>query len=64
MQEAIACLCAVVNNLTHEHGRLVGLLKSCLGQYPCVVRGFMELTLMFRTRSTQRHLEQTLTTTR
>ena len=39
MQEAIACLCAVVNNQTHEHGRLVGLLKSCLGQNPCVVRG-------------------------
>jgi len=39
MQEAIACLCVVVNNQTHEHGRLVGLLKSCLGRYPCVVRG-------------------------
>jgi cohesin loading factor subunit SCC2 len=55
MQEAIACLCVVVNNLTHEHGRLVGLLKSCLGQYPCVVRGFMNSTLMFRTSPTQGH---------
>ncbi|KAI9448916.1 sister chromatid cohesion C-terminus-domain-containing protein [Russula earlei] len=29
LQETVACLCAVVQNLTHDFTRLVGLLKSC-----------------------------------
>ncbi|KAG8814407.1 Sister chromatid cohesion protein 2 [Serendipita sp. 401] len=32
MQEAIACFCVVVNKLTHEFGRVIGLLKSCLAR--------------------------------
>ncbi|KAG8832210.1 Sister chromatid cohesion protein 2 [Serendipita sp. 399] len=32
MQEAIACFCVVVTNLTHEFGRVIGLLKSCLAR--------------------------------
>ena len=35
LQETVACLCAVVQHLTHDFTRLVGLLKSCNGmQYP------------------------------
>ncbi|KAA1473731.1 hypothetical protein DENSPDRAFT_882264 [Dentipellis sp. KUC8613] len=29
LQETVACMCAVVQNLTHEYRRLTGLLKSC-----------------------------------
>jgi cohesin loading factor subunit SCC2 len=29
LQETVACLCAVVQHLTHDFTRLVGLLKSC-----------------------------------
>lgn len=29
LQETVACLCAVVQHLTHDFVRLVGLLKSC-----------------------------------
>ncbi|KAI0290109.1 hypothetical protein B0F90DRAFT_1654815 [Multifurca ochricompacta] len=29
LQETVACLCAVVQHLTHDFNRLVGLLKSC-----------------------------------
>jgi len=31
LQETVACLCAVVQHLTHDFTRLVGLLKSCNG---------------------------------
>lgn len=34
LQESIACLCAVVNNLTQSYERLVKLLGSCVGQCP------------------------------
>jgi cohesin loading factor subunit SCC2 len=33
MQEAIACFCVVVNHLTHDYTRAIGLLKSCLGEF-------------------------------
>ena len=29
LQETVACMCAVVQNLTHDFTRLVALLKSC-----------------------------------
>lgn len=32
LQESIACLCAVVNNLTQSYERLVKLLASCVGK--------------------------------
>jgi cohesin loading factor subunit SCC2 len=32
MQEAIACFCVVVNHLTHDYTRAIGLLKSCLSE--------------------------------
>jgi cohesin loading factor subunit SCC2 len=32
LQESIACLCAVVNNLTRSYERLVKLLASCVSQ--------------------------------
>jgi cohesin loading factor subunit SCC2 len=31
LQESVACICAVVQYLTHDFGRLVALLKSCNG---------------------------------
>jgi cohesin loading factor subunit SCC2 len=33
MQEAIACFCVVVNHLTHDYTRAIGLLKSCLSEF-------------------------------
>jgi cohesin loading factor subunit SCC2 len=33
LQETVACMCAVVQHLTHDFSRLVGLLRSCNGQY-------------------------------
>ena len=31
LQETVACMCAVVQNLTHDFVRLVALAKSCNG---------------------------------
>lgn len=33
LQESVACICVVVNNLTHDYIRLVRLLASCNGMY-------------------------------
>lgn len=32
LQETVACLCAVVQYLTHDFTRLIALLKSCSGK--------------------------------
>ncbi|EJD50599.1 hypothetical protein AURDEDRAFT_182486 [Auricularia subglabra TFB-10046 SS5] len=32
LQETVACMCSVVQHLTHDYVRLVGLLKSCNGK--------------------------------
>ena len=59
MQEAIACLCVVVNHQTHEHGRLVGLLKSCLGQSPYVFWARLSCSIPGRLKDTlNKHLQQ------
>lgn len=39
LQEAVACMCAVVDHLTHDYSLLINLLKSCNGE---------ELTLCLR----------------
>ena len=33
LQEAVACMCIVVQNLTHDFVRLVNLMKSCNGSF-------------------------------
>ncbi|KAL1664712.1 hypothetical protein GGF50DRAFT_101537 [Schizophyllum commune] len=38
LQETIACICAVVKNLTHDYGRLVNLLKSCHNRLQSVLK--------------------------
>jgi cohesin loading factor subunit SCC2 len=35
LQESVACMCGVVQHLSHDFHRLVALLKSCNGE-PCV----------------------------
>lgn len=32
LQESVACMCSVVQHLTHDFHRLVALLKSCNGE--------------------------------
>jgi len=31
LQESVACMCSIVQHLTHDFHRLVALLKSCNG---------------------------------
>ncbi|KAH9961425.1 hypothetical protein BGW80DRAFT_1438760 [Lactifluus volemus] len=38
LQETVACLCAVVQHLTHDFVRLVGLLKSCNARLQCAAQ--------------------------
>ncbi|KAI0051083.1 hypothetical protein FA95DRAFT_1554896 [Auriscalpium vulgare] len=38
LQETVACLCAVVQNLTHDFARLVGLLKSCNARLQAMIK--------------------------
>jgi cohesin loading factor subunit SCC2 len=45
MQEAISCFCVVINNITHDFRRAVGLLRSCLSWsfeafLPFMINGF------------------------
>lgn len=40
LQEAVGCMCTVVQHLTHDFVRLVNLLKSCNGTHPWLVREF------------------------
>lgn len=33
LQEAVGCMCAVVQHLTHDFNRLINLLKGCNGAF-------------------------------
>ena len=33
LQEAVACMCVVVDHLTHDFSLLINLLKSCNGEH-------------------------------
>lgn len=46
LQETVACLCAVVQHVTHEYRRLVALVKSCSGRYPSAVVYFVSSYLL------------------
>lgn len=35
LQETVACLCTVVQHLTHDYVRLIALLKSCNCEFDC-----------------------------
>ncbi|KAI0761978.1 hypothetical protein BD413DRAFT_221108 [Trametes elegans] len=38
LQETVACMCATINHITHDFGRIIGLLRSCNARLQQAIR--------------------------